>query len=48
MSTSTDRDLSRAIREWSEIVWADHVVTDRYITRRRRALPPSPHRLASR
>jgi 4-cresol dehydrogenase (hydroxylating) len=28
MSTSTDRDLSRAIREWSEIVSADHVVTD--------------------
>ena len=29
MSTSTDRDLSRAIQEWSAIVGADHVITDR-------------------
>ena len=29
MSTSTDRDLSRAIEEWSGIVGADHVITER-------------------
>ena len=29
MSTRTDRDLSRAIQEWSAIVGADHVITDR-------------------
>ena len=28
MSTRTDRDLRRAIQEWSDLVGADHVVTD--------------------
>ncbi len=29
MSTRTDRDLSRAIQDWSDIVGADHVINDR-------------------
>src|SRR5262245_14835693 len=29
MSTSTDRDLGRAIAEWSAVVGADHVITGR-------------------